>query len=189
MTPYIPAQTGSKHLSTIPRPLSSAIDTASVMAQLTVAVPQHSSTRSRASPSSCPSPSPFFHGRASGLEEDAEDSHNLPEVDEHRSLLLHTKSALPVSAHVSGPFARIPPRMISPALTLAHLKPGSTLSATSSNTSISTGSSEDLNAMSIPGVDNAACARAKKKYVSFNTFLKQCIAIEKPERKYSCAIL
>jgi hypothetical protein len=90
MALYIPAQTGSKHLSTNPRPLLSAIDTASATAHLTVAVLQHSSARSRASSSSCLSSRPFFHGGASYSGEDAEDSHNLPDVDEHQPLLLHS---------------------------------------------------------------------------------------------------
>jgi hypothetical protein len=65
---------------------------------LTVAVLQHSLTRSRASPSSCFSSRPFFHGGGSDLEEDTEGSHNLPDVDEHRPLLLHTKS----NSHISS---------------------------------------------------------------------------------------
>jgi hypothetical protein len=45
-------------------------------------------------------------------------------------------------------------------------------------------------AASIPSVDDAACAKAKEKHISFHTFVERCIVIiEKPKRKYSCAIL
>jgi hypothetical protein len=153
MALHIPAQTESRHLSTIPRPLPSAIDTASVTAHLTVTVLQHSSARSRASPSSCISSRPFFHGRASYSEEDTEDSHNLPDVNAHRLLHPHAKSAIPISARVSRPFARTPPRIILPGLTAPHLKLGST----SSNTSTSTGSSEDPNTVVYPRCGRRCC--------------------------------
>jgi hypothetical protein len=132
--------------------------------------------------------SPFFHGEGSDSEEDVEDSHDLPDIDEHRPLLLHTKSDTHISSRVKAFRKESPPRIISPGLPLPHPELDSTSGATSSNTSTSTGSSQDLSAASISGVDNAACAGTKKKHISFNTFVEQCIAIEKPKRKYSGAI-
>jgi hypothetical protein len=132
--------------------------------------------------------SPFFHGKSSDTEKDTVDSHNQPDVDEHRPPLLHTKSDTHISPRVKAFRKESPPRIISPVLPLPYPELDSTLSATSSNTSASTGSSQNLTVASTHGVDNIACARAKKKHIGSNTFVEQCIAIEKPERKYLRAI-
>jgi hypothetical protein len=45
---------------------------------------------------------PFFHGEDSESEEDAEDSHDLLDVDELRPLLLHTKSNNYISSRMKA---------------------------------------------------------------------------------------
>lgn len=134
--------------------------------------------------------SPFFHGEGSDSDMD-DDAHHLHDDDEedHRPPLLHTKSDTHISSRIRAYRKESPPRIVAPDLpspaVVDDTTSGSASGATSSNTSTSTGSDQDLSGASIAGVDGAGGAVAKKKHISFNTFVEQCIAIEKPKRKYS----
>ena len=134
--------------------------------------------------------SPFFHGEGSDSD-DADDTYHLHDDDDevHRPPLLHTKSDTHISSRVRAFRKESPPRVVAPGLPVSPNEEvpasGSTSGATSSNTSTSTGSSQDLDGASIAGADGAGGVVAKKKHISFNTFVEQCIAIEKPKRKYS----
>ncbi|PSR78270.1 hypothetical protein PHLCEN_2v7466 [Hermanssonia centrifuga] len=123
--------------------------------------------------------SPFFH--LDSDEEDIEDPAHLSDDPEHhqRPPLMHTKSDTHISWR-SRPFRKdSPPRIIAsdlPPSGTDHL----TTSTASSESSNSTGSDQDLNAQSSAGAEGPG---GKKKHISFNTFVEQCIAIEKPKPK------
>ncbi len=123
--------------------------------------------------------SPFFH--LDSDEEDIEDPAHLSDDPEHhqRPPLMHTKSDTHISWR-SRPFRKdSPPRIIAsdlPPPGTDHL----TTSTASSESSNSTGSDQDLNAQSSTGAEGPG---GKKKHISFNTFVEQYIAIEKPKPK------
>lgn len=124
--------------------------------------------------------SPFFTGDGSE-DEDADDAaHHGDGSGPIRPPLMHTKSDTHISWR-SRPFRKeSPPRIIAPDLPeqSEHL---TTPSATTTS-SDSTDSSQDLTtAASITGADGAV--QGKKKHISFNTFVEQFIAIEKPKPK------
>ncbi|KAI0091525.1 hypothetical protein BDY19DRAFT_991222 [Irpex rosettiformis] len=129
--------------------------------------------------------SPFFHGEGSDSE-DIDDPHHLLDDEEepHRPPLLHTKSDTHISSRVRAFRKESPPRVVAADLHGPSAEctsaGGLTSGATSSNASSSTGSSQDLD-----GADGVGVVVAKKKHISFNTFVEQYIAIEKPKRKYS----
>ena len=129
--------------------------------------------------------SPFF---------DQEDSEEIDECEEEPELtrppLLHTKSDTHISWR-SRPYRKdSPPRITAAELQQPVPSPttpyppqsdalGLRSMTTSSDASNSTGSEQDLSAGSSSGVD----AVNKKKHISFNTFVEQYIAIEKPKSK------
>jgi hypothetical protein len=92
----------------------------------------------------------------------------LTEPD-HRPLLLHTKSDTHIARHgLSHPFSKAsPPRIFS--------TPSASSPDEDASNSASTSSEQDLTP---PGSQTG-----KKKHISFNTFVEQCIAIEKPKLK------
>ncbi|THH17439.1 hypothetical protein EUX98_g9135 [Antrodiella citrinella] len=128
--------------------------------------------------------SPFF---------DQEDSDENDETEEEQELmrppLMHTKSDTHISWR-SRPYRKNSPPRITAADLQQYQAPtqSSTPAAevmtvrsmtNSSDASNSTGSEQDLSAGSSNGVDPVS----KKKHISFNTFVEQCIAIEKPKSK------
>ncbi|GBE89532.1 hypothetical protein BKA93DRAFT_828708 [Sparassis latifolia] len=134
--------------------------------------------------------SPFFSQGDTDEEEvpehvHGEESDRAPEDDsEHgrqRRLLLHTKSDTHISSR-GRPFRKdSPPRIIAEESPHSPHSPhsvtfASTAEGTSSERSISTGSDQDFSGGSEPN---------KKRHISFNTFVEQCISIEKPKVKRS----
>ncbi|RPD59565.1 hypothetical protein L227DRAFT_611800 [Lentinus tigrinus ALCF2SS1-6] len=124
--------------------------------------------------------SPFFHQGDSDDEDD-----DSPEGDDTRSparpRLVHTKSDTHISMR-GRPFRKnSPPRIIAEEAATSHDAPThpGLQTATSSEASGSTGSDQDISGSSSHGPDGPA----KKKHISFNTFVEQCIAIEKPKLK------
>ncbi|KAI0788903.1 hypothetical protein C8Q75DRAFT_195557 [Abortiporus biennis] len=122
--------------------------------------------------------SPFFDQDTSDTEES--EAEHLD--DPSRPPLLHTKSDTHISWR-SRPHRRdSPPRIIAAE---APTIPKSVLSTASSESSNSAGSDQDLSASS--GADghgtDSTGGTGKKKHISFNTFVEQCIAIEKPKPK------
>ncbi|KAH9852624.1 hypothetical protein C2E23DRAFT_730255 [Lenzites betulinus] len=118
--------------------------------------------------------SPFFNHLDSDDEFDERDegSSSTPA----RPSLMHTKSDTNISVR-GRPFRKnSPPRIIAEDGTAppAQLAPGSEASG-------STGSDQDLSGSSSAGPDGSH--GGKKKHISFNTFVEQCIAIEKPKLK------
>lgn len=127
--------------------------------------------------------SPFFLQDGSD-EEDGDNGSHCDDELEQRPPLMHTKSDTHISWR-SRPFRKeSPPRIIAPQLPPAQSDTSGV--ATSSNTSNSTGSSQDLSVASGSGAESSG--QSKKKHISFNTFVEQYIAIEKPKRKYSGAV-
>ncbi|OCH84624.1 hypothetical protein OBBRIDRAFT_798913 [Obba rivulosa] len=125
--------------------------------------------------------SPFFAQPESDEEESAElEREGATSPGPARPPLLHTKS----DTHISWrgrPYRKVsPPRIIAQETPLAPL---STTPATSDS------SDQDLSGSSSTGADGSASGvsstGAKKKHISFNTFVEQCIAIEKPKLKRS----
>lgn len=101
-----------------------------------------------------------------------------------RPPLLHTKS----DTHISWrrPFRKdSPPRII--AEEQQQLQHQSSLLLPSSASGSTTGSEQDVVVVPLSdlssGGASAAGAAAKKKHISFNTFVEQCIAIEKPKMR------
>ncbi|KAI0339591.1 hypothetical protein BDW22DRAFT_1431493 [Trametopsis cervina] len=132
--------------------------------------------------------SPFFHGEGSDSDDDNDISHIQDDDEPARPPLLHTKSDTHISSRVRAFRKESPPRILSPEFPLQPTDAtGSTSGATSSTTSNSTGSSQDLSGASISCTEVAGVG-AKKKHISFNTFVEQYIAIEKPKRKQSASI-
>ncbi|KAH9893462.1 hypothetical protein C8Q73DRAFT_648107 [Cubamyces lactineus] len=124
--------------------------------------------------------SPFFH------QPDSDEESEEREGEEQRSTptrppLLHTKSDTHINMR-GRPFRKnSPPRIIAEDGTAQPDPQG----ATSSEASGSTGSDQDLSGSSSTGADGSHGPSAKKKHISFNTFVEQCIAIEKPKLKRS----
>ncbi|CAL1714326.1 unnamed protein product [Somion occarium] len=110
--------------------------------------------------------SPFFDHEESEEGSDEEGTLEHPK-------LLHTKSDTHISWRSRPHRKDSPPRIIAPEL--PHpLQENSSRSSTDSSNSVS--SDQDLSGQSSgPG--------HKKKHISFNTFVEQCIAIEKPKPK------
>ena len=113
-------------------------------------------------------------------EEEDVDPHSIASAPPTRPPLVHTKSDTHISMR-GRPFRKnSPPRIIAEDGSshdgTSHLVSQGT---TSSEASGSTGSDQDLSGASSTGVEGPA----KKKHISFNTFVEQCIAIEKPKLK------
>ncbi|KAI0629329.1 hypothetical protein C8Q77DRAFT_1065937 [Trametes polyzona] len=121
--------------------------------------------------------SPFFHQPDS--DEDSEEREEESSSTPTRPPLMHTKSDTHISLR-GRPFRKnSPPRIIAEdgsAPPVAQL-------ATGSEASGSTGSDQDLSGSSSTGADGSHGPGGKKKHISFNTFVEQCIAIEKPKLK------
>ncbi|KAH8103954.1 hypothetical protein BXZ70DRAFT_674671 [Cristinia sonorae] len=127
--------------------------------------------------------SPFFDHDDSEEDEDEED-----DTAPARPLLMHTKSDTHISWR-SRPYRKdSPPRITAADLhqepqTESHSETTDSLGlrsmTSSSDASNSTGSDQDLSAESSTGAE----VGGKKKHISFNTFVEQCIAIEKPKSK------
>lgn len=124
--------------------------------------------------------SPFFKSDESD-DSDDENSQAGDGEDGSRPPLLHTKSDTHISWR-SRPYRKnSPPRIIAPEQPPSNDYFPNVAATTSSDTSNSTGSSQDLSAASTSGADGSG--NGKKKHISFNTFVEQCIAIEKPKSK------
>ena len=126
-------------------------------------------------------PSPFFDH-----EDDIEEEEEIPEDDLEplRPPLLHTKSDTNICWR-SRPYRKdSPPRILSHEHPHSHRPAPSAPSSESSN---STGSDPELSASSSAGADGSAADvtvnGGKKKHISFNTFVEQYIAIDKPKPK------
>ncbi|KZT07318.1 uncharacterized protein LAESUDRAFT_725233 [Laetiporus sulphureus 93-53] len=135
--------------------------------------------------------SPWFD-EAEEDEEDDDEAHD-GEHSPKRPQLLHTKSDTHISRRGRSYRKDSPPRIIAEESASKSREPSvalSTLSATaSSETSQST--SSELSENSSGGESSAGSGShtegggLKKKHISFNTFVEQCIAIEKPNLKRS----
>lgn len=125
--------------------------------------------------------SPFFNQDGSE-DTDDEDAHHGDEDEAMRPPLLHTKSDTHISWR-SRPFRKnSPPRIIAPDPSPSEAYfPTTASGTTSSDTSNTTGSSQDLSTASTSGAEGSG--HGKKKHISFNTFVEQCIAIEKPKKR------
>ncbi|KAI8969370.1 hypothetical protein BD414DRAFT_511004 [Trametes punicea] len=123
--------------------------------------------------------SPFFHQPDS--DEDCEDR----EGDEQRSSpnrppLMHTKSDTHLNMR-GRPFRKnSPPRIIAED---GSAQPHVHIAASEASGSV--GSDQDLSGSSSTGADGSHGPGTKKKHISFNTFVEQYIAIEKPKLKRS----
>ncbi|TBU53699.1 hypothetical protein BD310DRAFT_134233 [Dichomitus squalens] len=147
--------------------------------------------------------SPFFSHADSDEEEENDTVQDLKcgsSAPSTRPPLVHTKSDTHINMR-GRPFRKnSPPRIIAedgsasapPASTSASASLSASASqagptppvarvATVSDGSGSTSSDQDLSGRSSTGPDGPA----KKKHISFNTFVEQCIAIEKPKLKRS----
>ena len=125
--------------------------------------------------------SPFFNQIDSDEEE--EDLHLPTSAPPVRPPLVHTKSDTHINMR-GRPFRKTsPPRIIAQDAAASQVGPTPPVAqaATLSDGSGSTSSDQDLSAGS--SVD--ASGPTKKKHISFNTFVEQCIAIEKPKVKRS----
>ena len=125
--------------------------------------------------------SPFFAHDESDDECHEDATHAGDMESPSRPPLMHTKSDTHISWR-SRPFRKnSPPRIIAPESPVdAKFPSTSTTTATSSDISNSTSSSQDFNSASSSGADGPG---GKKKHISFNTFVEQYIAIEKPKSK------
>ena len=124
--------------------------------------------------------SPFFNHDVSEESEEEDASHVGDDEEPPRPPLLHTKSDTHISWR-SRPFRKTsPPRIIAPDHSPTDGYFPNTTGTTSSEASNSTGSSQDLSTASTSGAEGSG---GKKKHISFNTFVEQCIAIEKPKSK------
>ncbi|KAI0923621.1 hypothetical protein AcV5_009110 [Taiwanofungus camphoratus] len=111
-----------------------------------------------------------------------------------RPPLTHTKSDTHISLR-GRPYRKdSPPRIIAEESPQHSRRPSAALTTltttTSSDVSHSTSSDQDLSGSSSAGPDSSVAsgttgdaAGLKKKHISFNTFVEQCIAIEKPKLK------
>ncbi|KZT69311.1 hypothetical protein DAEQUDRAFT_691197 [Daedalea quercina L-15889] len=126
-------------------------------------------------------------------ESDEEDVTALQGGENHnpkRPPLLHTKSDTHISLRGRAHRKDSPPRIIAeegaaaPAPTVRDASVVSRLSGASSDVSQSTTNSDpDLSGGSSIESPAASDPGLKKKHISFNTFVEQCIAIEKPKSK------
>ncbi|KAI0820767.1 hypothetical protein BC628DRAFT_1341384 [Trametes gibbosa] len=123
--------------------------------------------------------SPFFHHLDSDDEfEERDEASSSAPTRPPRPPLMHTKSDTNISVR-GRPFRKnSPPRIVAEDGTAP---PVAQLATTSSEASGSTGSDQDLSGSSSVGADGSH--GGKKKHISFNTFVEQCIAIEKPKLK------
>jgi hypothetical protein len=102
-----------------------------------------------------------------------------------RPPLLHTKSDTHIARRPNHVFRRdSPPRITAEGSTATSPPPGSTISGSSyitdrksSTTQLSQTSGSDQDPTSSVGTN----VHGKKKHITFNTFVEQCIAIEKPK--------
>ncbi len=126
-------------------------------------------------------PSPFFNQIDSDEEEDdLQVPNSAPPV---RPPLVHTKSDTHINMR-GRPFRKnSPPRIIAEEGSASQVGPTPPVAqvATLSDASGSTSSDQDLSG----GSTMDASGPAKKKHISFNTFVEQYIAIEKPKVKRS----
>ncbi|EKM49016.1 uncharacterized protein PHACADRAFT_214539 [Phanerochaete carnosa HHB-10118-sp] len=125
--------------------------------------------------------SPFF-SQDGGEDTDEEDGHHGSDDEEtSRPPLLHTKSDTHISWR-SRPFRKnSPPRIIAPDHSPTDSYFPNASGTNSSDTSNTTGSSQDLSVASTSGAEGSG--HGKKKHISFNTFVEQYIAIEKPDKR------
>lgn len=124
--------------------------------------------------------SPFFNQDLEDTD-DEDDHHSGDEQEASRPPLMHTKSDTHISWR-SRPFRKTsPPRIIAPDHSPTDSYFPNTSGTTSSDTSNTTGSSQDLSTASTSGAEGSG--HGKKKHISFNTFVEQYIAIEKPKRR------
>ncbi|KAI0366976.1 hypothetical protein BV20DRAFT_951134 [Pilatotrama ljubarskyi] len=122
--------------------------------------------------------SPFFHQPDSDEDSDERDDESSTPT---RPPLMHTKSDTHLSLR-GRPFRKnSPPRIIAE----DGSAPPVSQPTTGSEASGSTGSDQDLSGSSSTGADGSHVSGGKKKHISFNTFVEQCIAIEKPKLKRS----
>lgn len=123
--------------------------------------------------------SPLFHNDSE--EEDMSDSgHHSDDPDHHsRPPIKHTKSDTHISWRSRQFRKDSPPRIIAEGHQLSDAEHHRHLAPTSSSSSNSAGSDQDLSATT--GVEGPG--GRKEKHISFNTFVEQCIAIEKPKPK------
>ncbi|CDO73314.1 hypothetical protein BN946_scf185008.g76 [Trametes cinnabarina] len=122
--------------------------------------------------------SPFFQHPDSD-EESQEREGDGQSSTPTRPPLLHTKSDTHLNMR-GRPFRKnSPPRII------AEDGSKQPLHTAASEASGSTSSEQDLSGSSSIGAEGSHGPGAKKKHISFNTFVEQCIAIEKPQLKRS----
>ena len=110
-----------------------------------------------------------------GHQETKDSRHRL-----RRPPLLHTKSDTHIARRPNHVFRRdSPPRIIAEGSTETSPPPGSTISGSSyitdGKSSQTSGSDQD------PTSNVGTNVHGKKKHITFNTFVEQCIAIEKPK--------
>lgn len=117
--------------------------------------------------------SPFFAQEGSDVSDNDDSGHHSDQDEPSRPPLLHTKSDTHISWRSRAFRKDSPPRIIA-----SEDPHNDYLTTTSASTSDSTGSDQDL---THPAAD--APVPGKKKHISFNTFVEQCIAIEKPPQK------
>lgn len=115
----------------------------------------------------------WIHDQASG---DAHGSRS--KRDRERPPLLHTKSDTHITRRPNRVLRRdSPPRIIAEGSTPSPSTPASTTSYTTDRVSSTQTSGSDQE----PGSSVGSNGQGKKKHISFNTFVEQCIAIEKPK--------
>lgn len=128
--------------------------------------------------------SPFF--QQIDTDEEEEELQVPSSAPPMRPPLVHTKSDTHINMR-GRPFRKAsPPRIIAQdtsASSSSHVGPAPPVAqaATLSDGSGSTSSDQDLSGRS----STDASGPVKKKHISFNTFVEQCIAIEKPKVKRS----
>ncbi|KAI0074514.1 hypothetical protein K474DRAFT_1529825 [Panus rudis PR-1116 ss-1] len=118
------------------------------------------------------------------FDHDDTDTESEDEDGTERPKLLHTKSDTHISWRSRPHRKDSPPRIIAPELPQAHHDNTSTGSSASgtSDSSDSTGSEQDTTTTP-SDAHQGDHPHPKKKHISFNTFVEQCIAIEKPKPK------
>ena len=122
--------------------------------------------------------SPFFSQEMSDDEYDDAALQPSTSAPASRPTLVHTKSDTHISMR-GRPFRKTsPPRIIAEdGTTHDDFSAAPSQAAPSSDGSGTTSSDQDLSGHSSSGAEGPA----KKKHISFNTFVEQCIAIEKPK--------
>ncbi|KAG5647845.1 hypothetical protein DXG03_007769 [Asterophora parasitica] len=102
-----------------------------------------------------------------------------------RPTLLHTKS----DTHITrwGPNRAFrkdsPPRINPPAQTQAHQTLGSNVYSPTNLEAYFSNSNPSSDTQPLPQATTASATGQKKRHISFNTFVEQCIAIEKPNKR------